>query len=522
MSPARTLHQLLHRVALQDGQKTFLRASSESGPIALSFAELDHRSRRVATGMRERGIRAGDRVAIAAPNQAEWLEVFFAAARIGAITVTLNVRYRERELDYMLNHSGARMLITSRTDGDTDLTAFYAGFRNRIPTVENIFFLGPGPQCYAELISTEPAADPSELEDAVQPDSPAVILYTSGTTGRPKGATLTHASVLGAAQAQVEHLGTSARDVYVGVMPLNHVGGITCTITAALLSQASVVLQPTFSPAATLEAIAANEATVFAGVPTMWTLMLGHESFNQYELSSLQTAIVGGANADPDLCAAIIRGFPHGQLCNLYGLSEVSGACVLSPVDDDVPTVSRTLGVPLPGVETRVVELDGTPVGAGVDGELQVRGPGTAAGYWDDPHETAHTFLDDGWVATGDMVTTENDGHIVLRGRRKEMFLQGGYNIYPVEVENVLTAHPGVTAAAGIGVADPVQGEIGRYYVVPAADAAVSVDELVAHCQTQLADYKAPRQIELVDDLPLTPAGKVAKATLRDNYRRSD
>lgn len=521
MTKPETLPGLLGRATERAGEEMFLHCPSASGPVDVSFAEFEDRTLRVATGLREKGIGRGDRVAIAAPNQVEWLELFFGAARIGAITVTLNVRYREHELDYMLNHSGARLLVTASADGERDLVAFYAGFRDRIPAVEHILFLGSGPRSYEELVPLEAAADLPRPEDVVQPDMPAMILYTSGTTGTPKGATLTHGSMLGAARAQVEHLGTTADDVYVGVMPLNHVGGITCTIVAALLTRSTVGLQAGFSPVGTLEAIASRRATVFAGVPTMWRLMLDQDTFEQHDTSCLRTAVVGGANADPDLCAAITRGFPSARLRNLYGLSEVSGACVISAADDELATVSRTLGVPLPGVETQVVDLDGRAVAPGADGELFVRGPGTAAGYWNAPDETAHTFSPNGWVATGDMVTAERDGHIELRGRRKEMFVQGGYNVYPVEVENVLAAHPAVAMAAGIGVADPVLGEIGHFYIVTHPDTAITEDELLAHCRTQLADYKIPRRITFADELPLTPAGKIAKATLREKHERS-
>jgi fatty-acyl-CoA synthase len=190
----------------------------------------------------------------------------------------------------------------------------------------------------------------------------------------------------------------------------------------------------------------------------------------------------------------------------------------MSGPDDDPDAVARTLGTPLDGVRARVVDADGADVEPGDEGELLVAGPGTAAGYWGLPEATAEVFLPDGWVATGDIVTAEPDGHLVIRGRRKEMFLQGGYNVYPVEVENVLTAHPGVAMAAGIGVPDRVLGEVGRYYVQPRPGQRVGAEELTAFCAERLANYKVPRQIELVDELPVTPTGKVAKAVLRDRY----
>ncbi|HEY1973312.1 MAG TPA: AMP-binding protein, partial [Pseudonocardia sp.] len=267
---------------------------------------------------------------------------------------------------------------------------------------------------------------------------------------------------------------TDEQDAYASAMPLNHVGGITCTITSALIGGSSVLLAPAFSPAGALRDISERGATVFSGVPTMWTLVLGHESFPKRDTSSVRVAVVRGSNADPTLCAAIVAGFPSARLTNLYGLSEVSGACVLSAPDDDAATVAQTLGTPLDGVQARVIDPAGADVAPGADGELL---------------------------------------------GRKELFLQGGYNVYPVEVENVLTAHPDVAMAAGIGVPHPVLGEVGRYYVLPVAGRRPSAAELAAFCADRLADYKVPRQFEFVEQLPTTPSGKVAKAELRARYR---
>ena len=522
-SAVTTLPQALQAAADSDGGKVFLHCQSERGPVAVTFADLEERSRAVAAGFLARGIRPGDRIALAAPNQAEWLDVFFGAVRIGAVVVTLNVRYRESELEYMLNQSGARLVITSASAGGTDLAALYAGLGDRIPGVEKVLFLGgeaPGTG-YASLPGDPmPAVGLAEMEAALTPGQPAMILYTSGTTGRPKGAVLTHGSLLGAAAAQVAHLETTPDDVYVGVLPLNHVGGITCTVTSALLTGSTVALEPAFSPRGMLAAIAAHRVTVAAGVPTMWTLMLADETFATTDTSSVRLAVIGGSNADPTLCEAITRSFPGARLRNLYGLSEVSGACVISAADDDLGTVSRSIGVPLPGVRARVMDLSGHEAAPGREGELHIASPGAAAGYWEMPEESAQTFLPGGWVATGDMAVIDTDGHVVLRGRRKEMFVQGGYNVYPVEVENLLASHPAVAMVAGIGVPDAVLGEVGRYYVVTRAGHSVSAAELTEFCRTRLADYKVPRQFVFASDLPMTPAGKIAKSALRDEQGR--
>lgn len=505
------LSSLLRAAGREYGERPFL----FEGPTEISFAELDSRADRCARGLAARGIAPGDRVAVAGLNTADWLTLFFGAVRLGAAVVTLNVRYRETELEYMLGQSGARIAVTEAEVGGFDFRGLYAAVGPRVPGLESVVWFGaPGDDGFAALLADgdrrpAPAGEPG-------PDTPAVILYTSGTTGRPKGAVLTHAGLLASAGAQAERQETGPGDLLVATLPFNHVGGITCTVLHALVAGAAVALLPAFSPTGALEAAARHRATILAGVPTMYVLMLAEQAKAAHDLSSVRIAVAGGSNVDPPLARAIAEALPGAKVQNLYGLSECSGACVISARDDSLETVCETLGTPLQGVEVRVVDpATGEPVPDGADGELQLRGPSLAAGYWEMPAETAEAFAG-GWLATGDMVTRRADGHLVLRGRRKEMFLQGGYNVYPVEVENVLAAHPAVALAAGIGVPDRVLGEVGLYFVVPRDPAAPpSEAELVAWCRERLADYKVPRRIELRGELPTTPAGKIAKAQLQ-------
>jgi acyl-CoA synthetase (AMP-forming)/AMP-acid ligase II len=501
------------------GDRPFLRLPSGG---TMTYRDLDDVSARVASGLLGLGLSPGDRVAISAPNRPEWLALFFGATRIGLTVVTLNPRYRETELDYMLNHSGAKAVVTVASLPDFDFAAFYAGFRDRIPGVEHVILIDGEAEGMLpfERLETSEVSEKAlrEAESGVHEQTPAVILYTSGTTGRPKGAVLTHGSMLASARAQAQRIVIGPDDVILGVMPLNHVGGITSMVLASLVSRSSVALQPAFDPHTAARAVTEYGITVFGGVPTMYTLVFDRAELPPETATQIRVALVGGANADPSLCAAIAEHFPAARLVNIYGLTEVSGGCVLSAPDDDLATVSRTLGTPIAGYTVRVVDDDGKEVPYGVDGELQVRGAGVAAGYWEMPDETARTFLPGGWFVTGDMGVMEPSGHLALRGRKKEMFVQGGYNVYPVEVENVLTAHPAVALAAGIGVPDPVLGEVGRYYVVPREGAPASPDELIGFCRERLADYKVPKQLEIVAELPFTPAGKIAKARLREEF----
>lgn len=514
---ATTVGVVLENAATRD--KAFL----HNGDETTTFAAFDELTDRVATGLLARGVAHGDRIALLGLNTPQWLAVFFAAARIGAIVVPLNVRYRESELSYMLGQSGARTVISVDTAGGFDFAAFFEGFREQAPGVTDHVFFGDGfagSGTFDELTAAPPA--PSALADArrsVTPDDPLMILYTSGTTGRPKGAVITHRGILASASAQAAHFGTDDADVLLGHLPFNHVGGLTCTIMAALVSGAAVALLPAFSPDGALRAIERHRVTFLSAVPTMFVLMLGHETFASRDLSSVRTCVAGGSNVEPALVEAIRRGFPQASLHGLYGLSESSGACVLSPLDDPPETVSRTLGRVIGDFEARVTGPDGAALPPGETGELHIRGACVAAGYWDMPEETAEVFHRDGWLATGDVVRMEPDGHLVLCGRKKEMYLQGGFNVYPVEIENLLTAHPKVALAAGIGVPDEVLGEVGRFYVVPRQDGEPpTAEELTAYCRDRLAGYKVPRQFVITTEVPLTPVGKIHKSLLKERY----
>ncbi|MFA1540569.1 class I adenylate-forming enzyme family protein [Actinomadura monticuli] len=487
------------------------------GDGALTFTEFDELVDRVAGGLLARGIGRGDRIGLLGLNTPQWLAVFYGAARIGAVIVPLNVRYREQELSYMLGQSGARMVISVDAIPDFDFAAFFAKFRPQAPGVTDYLFFGAD----FDALAAAPA-DPAGLEaarDAVTADDPLMILYTSGTTGRPKGAVITHGGILASARAQADHFAMTDADVLLGHLPFNHVGGITCTIMAALVSGGSVALLPAFSPDGALRAVERHRVTFLGAVPTMYVLMLGRPDFADHDVSSVRLCMAGGSNVEPALAESIRRAFPGAPLYGLYGLSESSGACVLSPVDDDAETVSRTLGAVIGDFEARVTGPDGALLPPGETGELQIRGGCVAAGYWDMPEETAEVFLPDGWLATGDMVEMEPDGHLVLRGRKKEMYIQGGFNVYPVEIENVLTGHPGVAMAAGIGVPDEVLGEVGRCYVVPSPGAEPPTEEeLTAYCRERLADYKVPRRFVITAEVPLTPVGKIHKARLKSDF----
>ncbi|GAB3585917.1 long-chain fatty acid--CoA ligase [Amycolatopsis endophytica] len=492
--------------ALADAAREPLATGWIAGDREITFAEMDRLSDRFAAGLLRQGIAHGDRIAVLAPTTPEWLVVYFAAAKIGAVVVGLSVRYRENELAHMLGDSGARLVVTVPSHDGVDFPALLEGL------VETVVTFGAGDLTYDDLLLDGPVA---EAKAGVTPDDPVMIIYTSGTTGIPKGAVLTHRSQLASARAEVDHIRLDENDVLPVAVPLNHVSGITCCVLSALVARARAVLLPAFDAREIVDLFATAGLTLWVGVPTMHTLLLNRPELDAVDTSKVRLVVTGGANAEPALLERLTSRFPNAPVMNLYGLSETSGAVLMTAWDDDFETTATTVGHPLPGVEIKIIGGAGAELPSGRTGELLVRSTSLMAGYHGRPRDTA-AAIDDGWLRTGDLACVTGDGAVLLRGRAKEMFVQGGFNIYPVEVENVLAAHPDVVLVAGIGVPDPVLGEIGRYHVVLAPGATATVADLKSFCAAKIADYKVPKDIVLRDTLPLTPAGKIQKSRLLD------
>ena len=488
----------------------------------ISYQEMDEASDRFAAGLLNLGFQKGDRIGIIGLNQPEWLIAYFAAAKIGAVVVGLNVRYREMELEYILNQSGARAVITLAALGDMmNYVEFFDSFRAKIPTVKEFIFIGgpgfAGSYSFDDLLETEvDRAALDQAQSSVTPEDLMIIIYTSGTTGLPKGAAITHRSQLSSARAQAVHTKAGPTDLVQLALPFNHVGGITCGILAMLLARGTCELLPMFDPNLVIKQAMANPPTMITGVPTMHTLLLMNENISKLNTDSVRLVITGGSNAEPALLKKIYETYPKATVMNLYGLSESSGAVVLSPWDSDFDTTVRSIGKPIGDFRVKAVDQEGNEVPAGQVGEMYFKAGAVAAGYFQMPEETAQTFGEDGWLHTGDMGYIDEQGYITLMGRLKEMYIQGGFNVYPVEVENLISKHPQVAMVAGIGVSDPVLGEVGRYFIVPKPGETITEDEIKSFCRERLADYKVPKQVVFRTELPLTPVGKIMKAKLKE------
>ncbi|MDR2013345.1 MAG: AMP-binding protein [Rhodanobacter sp.] len=511
-----TLTQALSDACLRRGDAAFLLQDERS----MSFRELDQAARRAAAGLARMGLRRGDRIGLLSLNRIEWVVLFFGAMRLGVAVVAMSPRYRDSELAYMVRDSEVKAVATIGTHEGFDFLSMFDRLAPELPTLRQlILFDAADPKLpaaplrripYAELLRAEPAG-----ADSAEPGDLAMVIYTSGTTGRPKGAGLTHASLLASGRAQVEHMHLDERDMLPQPAPLNHVGGITIGIVAFLCCGGRVDLIAEFNAVQVLERIHRLRPSILWGVPTMMTLLLMKSQGMDIDFSGVRIVFCGGSTVDDALLTQLEARIPSARLMTMYGLSETSGGIVITPWDASRQDLMTTIGKPIGNAEVRVTDLgSGAELPAGEVGELCFRGCGVVPGYVGAARDVS-AFWPGGWLRTGDLGEVDARGVITFRGRSKDMYIQGGFNVYPAEVETYIARHPQVLLVAGIGVPDPVLGEIGRYYVIRKPGATVDEAELRAWCAEGLADYKVPRQFVFRDELPFTPAGKIHKASLR-------
>jgi long-chain acyl-CoA synthetase len=486
----------LTSTALAAGQRPALRLDD----VALSYAELDDATARVAGLLRERGVRAGDRVGIMLPNVPYFAFAYYGALRAGAVVVPMNVLLKQREVAFYLGDPEAKLVFAWHEFAEpAQRGADEAGVECLI--------VAPG-EFERLLASTEPA---TEVVDRAGDDT-AVILYTSGTTGMPKGAQLTHFNLARNVEVVVRMFAVRPDDVILGALPLFHAFGQTCALNAAVKSGACLALVARFDPARVLETIERERVTVFEGVPTMFVALLHHPERERFDVSTLRLCVSGGAA----LAGEVLRGFEAAFGCVVlegYGLSETSPVASFNQPDRE--SKPGSIGTPIEGVEMKLVDEGRDEVPQGEVGEIAIRGPNVMKGYWKRPDATRDAIDEDGWFYTGDMARVDEDGYFFIVDRKKEMIIRGGYNIYPREIEEVLYEHPAVLEAAVIGVPHAELGEEVAAAVVLKPDANVTAEELRDHVKAQVAAYKYPRHVRIIDELPKGPTGKILKREIQ-------
>ncbi len=439
----------------------------------LTYAELEQRIAVAAANLHARGVGPGDRVALLLPNGPAVVAAFFAILRLGAVAVPLNILLAPPEVEARLEIAGSSLLIDD----------------------EN---------------ALDDAVKPLDSFSEVEHDDPAVVLFTSGTSGKPKGAILTHGGIAAAADNAAGALRLGPEDVVLGAAPFSHVLGLATGVVATLFSGSAIAVVRRFQPEETLELMTRTRTTILLGVPTM-LIALCDAARTAAELPPIRIAHVGGASVPIEVARDFERTF-GGEVYEGYGLTELSGIATTYVSGQTRKTGS--VGFPLGGTELRIVSLDGEVLPAGEIGEVQLRGPSVIPGYWHDAQATAEAIDTDGWLATGDVGYVDDEGYLFLVDRKKELIIRGGYNVYPREVEEVLYEHPDVLEAAVVGVPHDRLGEEVAALVVPRPGAAPAPDVLRAWAKERLAAYKYPRVVVVVDDLPRGPSGKILKRAI--------
>jgi acyl-CoA synthetase (AMP-forming)/AMP-acid ligase II len=495
------------------------RVAMEDGSTRLTYAELAEEAGTFAAALVASGIEPGDRVAIWAFNSAAWVVAALGLSQAGAVLVPINTRFKGGEAADLLGRSGARALVTVTDFLGTDYLALLASTGAVLPDLETVVVArGPVPAGAHSWSSFGERATDAHRDvvarrcAALGPDDLSDILFTSGTTGHPKGVVMTHGRTLAVATDWVAMTGLGVDDRYLMMNPYFHMFGLKAGILACVASGATMLPEAVFDVDRILSRIDRERVTVLPGPPTLYQAMLDHPDRDRYELASLRVAVTGAADIPVELVRRIDDELPFSTVITGYGLTEAGTAASTSP-DDDVETIATTVGRPRPGFEVRVVEGD-RDADTGEPGEVVLRGVSVMAGYLDDPQATGVALSPDGWLRTGDVGTLDADGYLRIVGRIKDMFIVGGFNAYPAEIEQLMLVHPDIRQVAVIGIPDERLGEVGVAFVVPATDG-ISTSEIVRWCRATMANYKAPRIVELVDELPVNATGKVMKDLLR-------
>lgn len=471
------------------------------GARTLSFAELWTESQKAARAFANSGLAKGDRVAIWAPNSLDWIVACVGAQAAGCVVATLNTRLKGPEAAYILNKSRARVLMTVQGFLGTDYPALIAG--EDVPHLERTICFGDAWRSFVE-------AAPSDTPlPAVSTNDPSDILFTSGTTGDPKGVVATHGASVRSFRTWAETVGVVAGDRYLIVNPFFHTFGYKAGWLAALIAGATIYPLATFDTALLVTLVSEHRITVLPGPPAIFQTLLATD-IGGADLSSLRLAVTGAASVPVALIERMRNELNIGTVLTGYGLTESCGIVSISAADDPAEIVARTAGRPIPGVEVRIADPDDS--GAG---EVLVRGFNVMRGYFEDEAATAEAIDADGWLHTGDIGRFEAGGELAITDRIKDMYISGGFNCYPAEIERTLQRHPDVALAAVIGVPDERLGEVGKAFVVPSAGRTPDADALLVWARANMANYKAPRSIEIVDALPLNASGKVQKFALR-------
>jgi acyl-CoA synthetase (AMP-forming)/AMP-acid ligase II len=479
----------------------------------ITFAQLAEHADRAARALIASGIERGDRVAIWAPNCSEWAIAALGIFAAGAVLVPLNTRFKGGEARYVLERADVKLLFTVTDFLDTNYEALLRA-EPELPELREIIDLrGAG---WNAFLARDAGSD---LPTTLTGDDLCAILFTSGTTGRPKGAMLTHGATVRAYDAWSTVVGLRPGDRYLVVNPFFHSFGLNAGIVASLVKGATIIPHAVFDVDAVMKRAAEEHVSMLPGPPTVYQSILDHPRLAEFDMSSLRLAVTGAAAVPVELIRRMRAELGFETIVTGYGLTEATGIATMCRHDDDPETIATTSGRAIPDVEVLVVDEDVVEVPRGEPGEVVIRGYNIMRGFIHDPEATAEAIDADGWLHTGDVAVMNDRGYITITDRTKDMFIVGGFNAYPAEIENMINEHPAVGQVAVVGVPDERMGEVGYAFVIPRLNASITPDELTAWCREKMANYKVPRHIEIVSEVPLNASGKVLKYELRERAR---
>jgi fatty-acyl-CoA synthase len=485
----------------------------------MTYAELDATADRLTRAFMTAGIEVGDRVGIWAPNCAEWALTQFATAKAGIVLVNINPAYRPTELAYALKQSGCRLLVSAQSFKASDYVAMVDEVRGDLPALARVVFLD-SPD-WDDLLAEADGTDPEALRNrssGLQFDDPINIQYTSGTTGFPKGATLSHHNILNNGFFVGELCGYTKDDRVCIPVPLYHCFGMVMGNLGCVTHGATMVFPSGgFEPGPTLEAVQEERCTSLYGVPTMFIAELAHPEFASFDLTSLRTGIMAGSPCPVEVMRRVVSEMHMGEVTICYGMTETSPVSTQTTAEDDLDHRVSTVGRVHPHLEVKLVDpATNAVVERGRPGELLTRGYSVMLGYWEDEERTAEAVDRAGWMHTGDLATMDDDGYLNIVGRSKDMVIRGGENVYPREVEEFLYSHPAVHDVAVFGVPDERYGEELCAWIQVKEGTSVTEDEIREFCKGRIAHYKVPRYVQVVDAFPMTVTGKVQKFKMRE------
>ena len=520
-APWRTIPELIEYSATAYGSDQAL----VDDEFQLSFIELKDEIFKSANALIETGVKQGDRIGIWAPNTWEWVIAALGVHVAGGVLVPINTRFKGKEASYVITKANVSLLFTVTDFLETNYVKLLEGTDAESQLQEIVVLKGnadKGSTSFTDFLSRandSRVREVQERSEGVSGEDLCHIMFTSGTTGAPKGAMLKHSAVVRGYNDWADIIGLQARDRYLIVNPFFHSFGLNAGILACLMKGACMLPHPIFDVQQVMERVPQDKITMLPGPPAIYQTILNHPDLETFDMTTLRLAVTGAAVIPVEMIIQMRERLGFEKIVTGYGLTEGSGLATMCRHDDDPETIAKTSGRAMPGMEIKIVDDNGAEIESGQPGEITVKGYNIMVGYLDDPDQTSETITENGWLLTGDIGVMDKHGNIAITDRKKDMYINGGFNVYPAEVESIMLQHPQIGQVSVVGVPDERMGEVGFAFIVPTSGVTPEPDEIIEWCRQEMANYKCPREVALIGNLPLNASGKVLKYELRDRAK---